>query len=97
MGWWKSEHGLIGDSPADVLDDAFAKIEKVYRKQSGRPPLHGEIADLIEFCSCGTFKVSCGDARAHWSRRALLDGKVPGARPSAANRANVEPRERPAR
>ena len=63
MGWWRCEHGIIGDGPADVLDDAFKRIEKLYISGCHRPPTQGELANLIEFCSCSILKPICGDPK----------------------------------
>ncbi len=38
MGWWKCEHGIIGDEPADAMDACLRKIEAIYRRRAGRIP-----------------------------------------------------------
>jgi len=63
MGWWESEHGILGDHPADLLGSAIQEIVKCYQDKAGRKPSQGEIADLIEFVSRGMLRPSCGDPK----------------------------------
>ena len=63
MGWWRSEHGIIGDWTADILCEALKKIESVYEHECHRKPKQGEIANLIEFCSRGLLRPTCGNFR----------------------------------
>lgn len=77
MGWWRSEHGAIGDWPADIISKAFFLIENVYMQECGRLPTQGEIADLIEFCSMGVLKPQCGDPNYPFTD--LNDDKTPRA------------------
>lgn len=77
MGWWKSEHGAIGDWPSDIMAKAFNLLEDVYMRECGRLPTQGEIADLIEFCSMGVLKPQCGDP--NYSFTDLNDDKTPRA------------------
>jgi hypothetical protein len=81
MGWWRSENGSIGDWPADIMDKALKDIEDVYLHQCGRLPTQGEIANLIEFCSCGTLKPACGDPRYPFTKASLADDETPRASP----------------
>jgi len=90
MGYWKSEHGIIGDSVADVVDKFFegsdrkmtqgqwvgrlstpsgemddefdSLITEVFETlwmETLREMTWGELGDLIEFCTGGTFKLTC--------------------------------------
>ena len=64
MGWWRTESGgVIGDAPADMLEDAEVALngpddipEKVlvhirlaYQEFFDRDPTRQELADLVEF------------------------------------------------
>jgi hypothetical protein len=53
MGWWQSKNGYGGDEPADIIGKAFADANKAYQAACGRPVTLGELADMIEFVSCG--------------------------------------------
>jgi hypothetical protein len=77
MGWWKSQNGVIGDRPADILDAALNAIEHIYVQESGRRPTQGELADLIQFCSAGVFDVACGDPKYEFSKKTLHLESVP--------------------
>jgi hypothetical protein len=77
MGWWKSENGIIGDSVADVIDSALNKIESIYLKECGRSPLQGELANLIEFSTCGCLKPFCGNAKYPFSKSTVGDDNTP--------------------
>jgi hypothetical protein len=79
MGWWKSEHGVCGDGPADIMDAAFRKVEGEYLRKAGRLPTQGEMADLIEFCSCGTLVPKCGAAMHPFSKATVGDKDTPRA------------------
>lgn len=81
MGWWRSENGLIGDWPADIMVKALKDIEVVYLHQCGRLPTQGEIANLIEFCSTGTLKSTCGDPKYPFTTASLADEETPRASP----------------
>lgn len=59
-GWWKSEHGIIGDHPASILTIAFQAIENYYLTHAGRLPTQGEMSNIIEFVSKGTLVAACG-------------------------------------
>jgi len=61
MGYWSSEHGVIGDGPADALDAALNKIVSEFYNEYERAPSQGELADLIEFCTGGQLAPQCGD------------------------------------
>jgi len=71
MGWWRSQNGVIGDRPADIMDGAMKAIEQSYLREAGRLPTQGEIADLVQFCSCGVFEVACGDPKYDFSKQNL--------------------------
>lgn len=77
MGWWRSQNGVIGDRPADIMDHALKAIEQAYLREAGRLPTQGEVADLIQFCSCGVFDVACGDPKFNFSKRDLANDNVP--------------------
>jgi len=79
MGWWRSSHGIIGDWPADILDKALREIEAVYQTECKRKPTQGEIANLVEFCSCGTLRPECGDPKREFSTETLDDDATPRA------------------
>lgn len=62
MGWWtQNEHGhsfahaegdeelLWGDGPADILDDAIAKIAKEFEGIENRRPTKAEMRAGLEF------------------------------------------------
>jgi len=63
MGYWKSEpHQLAstvhlvdgwtgdwGDQPADVLDDAIARIVEIFESDLGRKPTKAELRAGLEF------------------------------------------------
>lgn len=65
MGWWRTASGgVIGDGPANVIDDAGAcwdtpaeipamvrtAIVECYREEWDREPTEQELRDLLEFC-----------------------------------------------
>lgn len=104
MGWWKSEHGIIGDVAADFTDEFLKKVQNAYTEFAKRPPTQGEIADLIEFVSCGIFRVNCGktdypfdQANKHETNvpRASEIGKQgvqgPSSNPGPGELANIDP------
>ncbi len=49
MSYWKSRHGIIGDSAADEFGDAIDAIREQYRIAVGREPSKGELRDALEF------------------------------------------------
>jgi len=63
MGYWKSEPhpmasaehledgwtGDWGDQPADVLDDAIARIVEIFESDLGRKPTKAELRAGLEF------------------------------------------------
>lgn len=53
MGYWRSLRGTIGDGPADLLGVALTKIAQIYLHDTGRRITQGELADLVEFVTCG--------------------------------------------
>lgn len=79
MGWWKTRNGVIGDSPADVAAKFWKDVEAAYLKETGRLPLQGEIADLLEFTSCGVFSVCCGDVAYPWTSATRAEEDTPRA------------------
>ncbi len=81
MGWWKTEHGVVGDWPADILDAAIKRIEQVYLQESGRLPTQGELANLIEFCTCGCLRPACGDPAHPFSKASAHRDTTPRAAP----------------
>lgn len=81
MGWWKSEHGVLGDWPADVMDAALKKIENVYLQECGRLPTQGELADLVEFCTCGVLRPQCGDPKFPFTKATVAEADTPRAAP----------------
>jgi len=104
MGWWKCENGIIGDWPADILDGALRKIEESYLAQCGRLPTQGELANLIEFCTCGVLRPECGDPKAVFTQATVADESTPrvaergsqgvcgiNAKPPGGHLANVDP------
>lgn len=102
MGWWNSEHGTIGDTAADALTEALCKIEDEYLEFAGRPPSQGELADLIEFCTCGCLKPICGSATWPFSKSTAVDAETPRAveqggqgclvcKPPRGKLANIDP------
>lgn len=68
MGWWRSEHGVIGDHPADIMDHALRQIVRVYQEKRGKEPSQGELSDLIEFCTGGSLVSACGRDDEPWSK-----------------------------
>lgn len=65
MGWWRTASGgVIGDGPANVMDEAGAcwntpaeipaavrkAIIECYREKWGRDPTEQELRELLEFC-----------------------------------------------
>lgn len=81
MGWWKTQHGTIGDGPADIMDAALKKIESEYLEQVGRLPTQGELANLIEFTTCGCLSPACGDPAHPFTKATLGDDDTPRAKP----------------
>ena len=77
MGWWRCENGIIGDVPADILDNAIEAIENVYMGELGRQPTQGELANLIEFCTCGIFLPNCANANNPFSKTTCADKSQP--------------------
>ena len=66
MGQWKSERGFLSDAMADILGKAFKDIGNLEagelwsdgKRQAVTPePRIIDLADAIEFCSCGVFTV----------------------------------------
>ena len=59
MGVWKSQRGHVSDDVADYLDIAIKRIGKCWRDVDGKkiPLTMTDLADAIEFCSRGFFKV----------------------------------------
>lgn len=59
MGFWRTEHGIGGDSWADKLDNCMHSLSKDKVENSKTYGLEeheitmAEFADLIEFCSRG--------------------------------------------
>jgi len=53
MGQWESKRGHVSDTMADILDGAFKEIGQLESSQVGMI----DLADAIEFCSFGIFKV----------------------------------------
>jgi hypothetical protein len=55
MGWWTTRKAnlIIGDGPADVLDEAVAEIHGVYKAGIGREATREELMALMQFCSGG--------------------------------------------
>lgn len=79
MGWWKSERGMLGDGPADVMGNAIVKIENEYLEQAGRLPTQGELADLVEFCSNGCLRAQCGKDDFPFTKATAADKDTPRA------------------
>lgn len=79
MGWWKSSCGTIGDSVADIMDAAIHKIEAEYQEYRGRLPTQGELADLIEFSTCGVLVPVCGDPKFPFSKKSCHEDDTPRA------------------
>ena len=77
MGWWASEHGIIGDEPADILDATLDQIEAAYERSCQRPPTQGELADLIEFCTAGTLVPRCGDVEHPFRKECCHEDDTP--------------------
>lgn len=65
MGWWRlQDGGVIGDGPANILDELAGRFEKLsdvppealrqiracYREDLGREPTESELEALVEFC-----------------------------------------------
>lgn len=66
MGWWKSEHGILGDHVADILDMAWDAIVEVYQQKANRNPTQGELANLVEFTTGGVLCPLVGKADEPW-------------------------------
>lgn len=79
MGWWRTGNGTIGDAPADLCDRFLEEVEALYLHEVGRQPTQGELADIIEFCSGGILKVTCGDAKHPFSTATVHDDSTPKA------------------
>ena len=84
MGWWKTPNGMIGDGPADIMDKAWHEIEKEYRRDASRPPTQREIADLVEFTTCGALRVVCGSIMHPFTKATAGDADTPRATPRGA-------------
>lgn len=104
MGWWKTDNGTIGDSPADLCDRFLEDIEALYQREMSRPPTQGEIADTIEFCTGGILKATCGDVEHPFSMETIHDDDMPraaeigaqgalgdAARPPGGGLVNIDP------
>jgi len=65
MGWWRTgSGGVIGDAPANILDEAeggfgrpdevpggmLSRIRREYQEAFSRDPTRQELVELIEFC-----------------------------------------------
>ena len=62
MGWWQiSEKMVNGDGPADIMEDAIAKISKEYQKDLGREPYKEELEAVLEFCVSSANLISSGE------------------------------------
>lgn len=79
MSYWRSEHGFIGDGPADALDTALDKIVLEFYNEWERGPTKGELADLIEFCTGGQLAPECGDPNHPYIRCPFEGVFTPGA------------------
>lgn len=88
MGWWKTQHGTIGDAPADHLEEAFANIESQYLRDVGRLPTQGEMVDLIAFCTCGCLVSKCGDPNFAWTKATAHEDDTPRAEPRGSRGAS---------
>jgi len=91
MGWWSitDESGGIspfgnmglygGDSVADILDDAIAKIIKEYEEAVGRKPYIQEVKAAWNFSTRIVFEDELKDAteliRTHQRNMTLIEGK----------------------
>jgi len=55
---WESKRGYVSDCMVDTLDDAIKFIgEKCWCSTEDNLPSMSDLADAIEFCSRGIFKV----------------------------------------
>ena len=88
MGWWQSEHGMCGDGPADLCGHFLRDLEKEFIKEVGRLPTQGEVADLIEFCTCGVLRPLFGDANSPLCYDTCHEDGTP--RASEAGRQGIE-------
>lgn len=79
MGWWNSEHGMIGDLAADFANEFYRHVQQSYQEMTGRLPTQGEVADLIEFASCGVFKVQTGKVDHPFDLDTVHDPQTPKA------------------
>ena len=80
IGYWRSEHGVIGDGPADALDAALNKIVSEFYNEYERAPSQGELADLIEFCTGGQLSPQCGDPKHPYIRHTFAGDFTPRAK-----------------
>jgi len=60
MGYWAEREAtnetplqVWGDSPADAMDDALAKVVKVFKRDIGRNPTAFELERGLQFALCG--------------------------------------------
>ena len=52
IGWWETVSGsVIGDEPADILEEALERIRGSYVNGLGRQPGPEELKDLFGFCT----------------------------------------------
>ncbi|MCG8423957.1 MAG: hypothetical protein MJE77_39195 [Proteobacteria bacterium] len=49
MAYWTTHKGLIGDGPANEMDDAVHAIRDHFRRDLSREPTKAEIRDVVEF------------------------------------------------
>lgn len=51
MGWWdgKKPGSVIGDGPADVMDEAVRRVVLIYREEQERLPTLDELTETVEF------------------------------------------------
>ena len=73
MGWWKTERGLGGDQWADTFGGMMKELQG--QKRDGHEINLGELADLVEFCSCGQLKAEVVDPSAAERPISDLHGK----------------------
>jgi hypothetical protein len=48
-----SKRLYTGDQPADIIDEALDKIDKVYKNTWGRKAKRQEIVAVVDFCMAG--------------------------------------------
>lgn len=57
MRWYKTQHGVVGDGPIDLMDDVLKRVVDCYLHELGRLPTMGELGDLFNRVTGGEMAI----------------------------------------